>query len=71
MLFSPDLHLLSAMFEVLPEEEGGERLLQAILRLIDRSARTEPIMKACVEMEVCPVYHSPKIGLCPVGPRPA
>jgi hypothetical protein len=52
VLFSPDLHLLSAMFEVLPEEESGDRLLAAILRLIDRSARTEPIMKACVEMEV-------------------
>ena len=64
VLFSPDLHLLSAMFEVLPEEESGDRLLAAILRLIDRSARTEPIMKACVEMEVrCrspwPVFDGP------------
>jgi hypothetical protein len=59
VLFSPDLHLLSAMFEVLPEEESGDRLIAAILRLIDRSARTEPIMKACVEMEVfvlCLIY---------------
>ncbi|EKX43985.1 hypothetical protein GUITHDRAFT_163702 [Guillardia theta CCMP2712] len=52
VLFSPDLHLLSAMFEVMPEDEEGDELLAAVLRLVDRSGRTEQIMKACVEMEV-------------------
>eukprot|EP00802_Teleaulax_amphioxeia_P004221 Tamp_04225.p1 GENE.Tamp_04225~~Tamp_04225.p1 ORF type:complete len:642 (-),score=160.18 Tamp_04225:1448-3211(-) len=52
VLFSPDLHLLSAMFEVMPEDEHGDELLAAILRLVDRSARNEQIIKACVEMEV-------------------
>mmetsp|Transcript_95517 Transcript_95517/g.154069 ORF Transcript_95517/g.154069 Transcript_95517/m.154069 type:complete len:629 (+) Transcript_95517:53-1939(+) len=52
VLFSPDLHLLSAMFEVMPDDDQGDELLAAILRLVDRSARNEQIMKACVEMEV-------------------
>jgi hypothetical protein len=52
VLFSPDLHLLSAMFEVMPDDDEGDALLAAILRLVDRSARNEQIMKACVEMEV-------------------
>lgn len=52
VLFSPELHLLAAMFEVMPEDAECNRLLAAVLRLIDRSARTEVIIKACVEMEV-------------------
>lgn len=31
-----DLHLLSAMFEVMPEDQHGQALLAATLRLVDR-----------------------------------
>jgi len=34
------------------QDQSGNGLLEATLRLVDRSARTEQIMKACVEMEV-------------------
>ena len=30
VLFSPDLHLLSAMFEVMPEDEHGDELLAGV-----------------------------------------
>jgi hypothetical protein len=31
-----DLHLMSAMFEVMPEDQTGQGLLAATLRLVDR-----------------------------------
>lgn len=51
MLFSPDLHLLSAMFEVMPEDEQGDELLGSILRLVDRSARNEQVCSSLSVVE--------------------
>jgi len=44
----------------MPEDEQGDELLASILRLVDRSARNEQIMKACVEMEVVHPFLNPQ-----------
>jgi hypothetical protein len=71
VLFSPDLHLLTAMFEIMPEDSSGVSLLAAALRLIDRSARTEQILKACIEMEVANTLDASTMFRCQtLNPKP-